>query len=34
MKNTILKFALSVATVVVGLYAYAKIQEKTNKAAQ
>lgn len=32
MKTNILKFAVSVAAVVAGLYAYAKIQEKTNKA--
>jgi len=34
MKNNILKFAVSVAAVVAGLYAYAKIQEKTSKNAQ
>ena len=32
MKTNILKFAVSVAAVVAGLSAYAKIQEKTNKA--
>ena len=34
MKNNILKFAVSVAAVVAGLYAYAKIQETTAKNPQ
>lgn len=32
MKSGIMKFALSVATVVVGIWAYNKIQEKKNVA--
>lgn len=30
MKSNLLKFAVSVAAVVAGLYAYQKIQEKKN----
>ena len=31
MKNKVIGFAVTVAAVVAGLYAYAKIQEKTSK---